>query len=251
MRKIEMYRELLRNLTDWEPYLLSQSGLPGPRSNLELAEAAADIGSREQIAHWLTFDAQKAPVNTPQEFLTCCGVLGLGRLVNEGEINLLENLQILANDPRWRIRESVAMAFQRIGDQNLELVLETTGTWSNGTWLEQRAAVAALAEPRLLKEAEVVRQVLELFDRITAHVLASDDRKPDEFRVLRQALGYGWSVVVVALPDDGKDFMEKWCANPDKDIQWIMKENFRKNRLLRMDIGWVNKMQSLILALAR
>jgi hypothetical protein len=34
--------------------------------------------------------------------------------------------------------------------------------------------------------------------------------------------------------------MEKWMVHPDKDIRWIMKENLKKNRLVRMDAEWVN-----------
>jgi hypothetical protein len=52
-------------------------------------------------------------------------------------------------------------------------------------------------------------------------------------------LGYCWSVAVAALPIDGKALMEKWLVNPDKDVQWIMKENLKKNRLRRMDEHWV------------
>jgi hypothetical protein len=37
MSKIEVYREKLRQLGDWESYLLSESRLPGPRANLELS----------------------------------------------------------------------------------------------------------------------------------------------------------------------------------------------------------------------
>ena len=32
--------------------------------------------------------------------------------------------------------------------------------------------------------------------------------------------------------------MEKWFQDEDKDIRWIMKENLRKNRLLKMDEQW-------------
>jgi hypothetical protein len=56
--------------------------------------------------------------------------------------------------------------------------------------------------------------------------------------VLRQGLGYCWSVAVAALPEEGKPLMEKWCADPDPDIRWIMRENLRKNRLVRMDPAW-------------
>jgi hypothetical protein len=50
-------------------------------------------------------------------------------------------------------------------------------------------------------------------------------------------------VAVVALPEEGKALMEKWIGNPDKDIQWILRENLKKNRLARMDALWVEKLQ--------
>ena len=36
--------------------------------------------------------------------------------------------------------------------------------------------------------------------------------------------------------------MEKWLTSSDKDIRWIMKENLKKNRLVRMDADWVKKL---------
>jgi len=35
--------------------------------------------------------------------------------------------------------------------------------------------------------------------------------------------------------------MEKWLACPDRIIRRIMQENLKKNRLVRMDAGWVEK----------
>src|SRR5439155_6383706 len=34
--RVDRYRNELRTLEDWEPYLKERSGLPGPRANLEL-----------------------------------------------------------------------------------------------------------------------------------------------------------------------------------------------------------------------
>ena len=61
--------------------------------------------------------------------------------------------------------------------------------------------------------------------------------------MLRQGLGYCWSVAVAALPGEGKLFMEKWLGTLNKDIQWIMQENLKKARLARMDLEWVRKWQ--------
>jgi hypothetical protein len=57
-------------------------------------------------------------------------------------------------------------------------------------------------------------------------------------------LGYCWSVAVAALPEEGKKMMEKWLADDDKAVIWIMKENLRKKRLARVDAGWVEKWQA-------
>ena len=54
-------------------------------------------------------------------------------------------------------------------------------------------------------------------------------------------MAYCWSVVVAALPEDGKPMMERWLYSEDKDIRWMMKENLKKNRLVKMDEAWVQK----------
>ena len=101
MNKAEAYRATLRALDEWEPYLLRESGLPGPRGNLELMEAVADLASRDQIEQLLTWDAGRAPTNDPHEFLAACGTFGLGRLLVEGDRTALTRLRRLASDPRW------------------------------------------------------------------------------------------------------------------------------------------------------
>jgi len=37
----------------------------------------------------------------------------------------------------------------------------------------------------------------------------------------------------------GKPLMEEWLASADTDVRWIMRENLKKNRLVRMDAAWV------------
>jgi len=112
--KVEEYRDKLRDLADWEPYLLDESRLPGPQANLELVEAVADLGTRRRFEQLLTWTADRGPTGSKEEFLALCGTVGLGRLVTEGEARLLPRLRSLASDPRWRIREGVAMALQAL-----------------------------------------------------------------------------------------------------------------------------------------
>jgi hypothetical protein len=57
MSKRDDYRQTLHSLDDWEPYLLAESGLPGPRGNIELAQAVADEGDERLFLRLLSFDA--------------------------------------------------------------------------------------------------------------------------------------------------------------------------------------------------
>jgi hypothetical protein len=238
--KQQHYRQILRTLDDWEPFLLQESGLPGPRANLELLQAVADEGSEAQFRQWLTLGPDRAPVNSPEQFLAVCGVVGLGRLLAEGDRKVLPTLRSYACDPRWRMREGVAMALQRLGDRDMDALLAEMEGWSRGNWLEKRAAAAAVCEPRLLTEPLHAQRVLQLLDDITTSIANAEDRKSDAFRSLRQALGYCWSVAVAALPAEGTAAMEKWLPAADPDVAWIIKENLRKKRLQRINPDWVD-----------
>jgi hypothetical protein len=44
-------------------------------------------------------------------------------------------------------------------------------------------------------------------------------RSDETFKTLRQAIGYCWSVLVAALPAEGKIMMEKWLTSEDKDMR--------------------------------
>jgi hypothetical protein len=239
MNKADTYRAKLQSLDDWVPFLLIESGLPGPRANLELVQAVADEGDEALFKRLLALGHDAASDNTPQVFLAVCGIVGLGRLLANGQAENLATLRPFASDPRWRIREGVAMALQRWGDADLNGLLREMRRWSAGNWLEMRAAAAALCEPRLLRSEKHVANVLRLLDRITAALQRAKNRAGDDFKVLRQALGYCWSVAVVASPEAGKKAMEKWLTSDDPNVAWIMRENLKKNRLARMDARWV------------
>jgi len=244
--KRDTYIQALRGLTDWDAYLLKESGLPGPRANLELVQAAADLGTAEQFRRWLALGPAETPAKTALEFLPVCGAVGLGRLLAEGQMVALPALRQHANDPRWRVREGVAMALQRWGDADMEALLSAMKDWAGGSWLEQRAVAAGLCEPRLLHSGRHAQAVLKLLDQITRAVAQASPaaRKGDDFKALRQGLGYCWSVAAAAAPAAGKATMEKWLAYPDPDVRWIMQENLKKNRLTRMDAVWVRRWQA-------
>ncbi len=245
--KSEIYRQQLRRLSSWDQFLVKESGLPGPRANLELVQAVAEEGTLALFQRYLSNSTpDRASSNSPEVFLTVCGVVGLGRLLAEGDLDQLAVLRDCASDPRWRVREAVALALQRWGDADMLALLKAMSNWVKGTLLERRAAAAALCEPRLLKEPKHARRVLKLLDTITISIVRETDRKTEDFKTLRQALAYCWSVAVVALPGEGRPAMEKWLVNPDPDVAWLMRENLKKERLKRMDAKWVEEWNSTI-----
>lgn len=243
MGRIEQYRAQLLQLCDWEFYLLAESRLPGPRANLELARAAAEEGDEAQFLNWLANDATVAPANSPGEFLPVCGALGLGRLLAEGDRGVLPLLRAAANDPRWRLREAVAMALQRWGEADMAALLAEATGWAVGSRYEQRAAAAALCEPGLLNDTHTVEQVLAILDGLMATIPGAADRREAGFIALRQALGYCWSVAIVAAPEPGRGLLEKWAPIDDPDALWIVRENLSKARLVRLDAAWVERLR--------
>ena len=228
MGKVDDHRVVLHGLLDWLPYLAANSGLPGPRGNLELVAACgeeADLVQAERL------------VASGDEFATVCGLVALGRLVGEGDGRQTEVLHRYAADDRWRLREGVAIALQRAGDDDPDRAFTIAEAWATDPDpLVRRAAVAAVCEPRLLREPTFARRALELLARVTVDFAGSPlaDRRAPAVRTLRQALGYGWSVAVAALPSEGLPMFARLEAVDDPDVEWIVRENRKKNRLKRL-----------------
>ncbi|TFH19502.1 MAG: hypothetical protein E4H10_17745 [Bacteroidia bacterium] len=204
----------------------------------------ADLGNEAFFNKCLEYTSTVAPTNTPGEFIAACGAAGLGKLVSEGKYHHYERLRHLASDIRWRVREGVAMALQYAGRKDFHTVLSHIDPWIQGNLYEQRALVAGLCEPDLLKDKEQVKLVLERVFSILHKLSKISDRKGEPFRVLRKGLGYGISVSIVAYPEKGKPLFENIIHNTDPDVQWIVRENLKKNRLIRMDPDWVNAMKT-------
>lgn len=213
----------------WGSYLDAHSGLPGPRGNLELLAAAGDLAPAGLLRAWAADD---------DEYRAAVGTAGLGRLVAEGDAAALDELRERANDARWRVREAVAMALQRVGDAERARLWAVADAWATGSALEQRAAAAGVCEPRLLRSAPDAAAAVALLERIT-HGLAAlppARRRDADVRTLRQALGYCWSVAVAADPAAGFPAFEALVAAAhDDDVRWVVRQNLGKARLTRAD----------------
>ncbi len=223
--RVDAYRSELRRLEDWEPYLKKHSGLPGPRANLELVAAVVEEGDADRL--WKMSAS-------PDEFLALCGTAGLGRIALLEPDTVMTWLHELASDSRWRVREGVAIALQRLGREDMPRLLSVMQAWARDEPFVQRAVVAGLCEPAILKKNEDVVAVLETLDGITTSAAGATHRRDEGFQALRKALGYGWSVAAAAAPANAKPYLEKWLRSTDKDVAWIMKTNMGKARMTEL-----------------
>ncbi len=233
-------------LAELRRLLESNSGLPGPRANLELGAAFASSVRGMKLQEWqweflvdaAGTGAAKAAENTPGVYVVFCALLALGALYGKGlprprRRAVLAALKSAANDSRWRVREACAMALQQIGEQDTEALREIVTDWmESATFLEMRAVAAGLAHPPILDPA-LAGFSLETARRILAAVTRADtaSRRQEPFKVLRQGMGYALSVFVSKGPGEGFTLMRKSAAVRDPDIAWIIRENLRKKRL--------------------
>lgn len=76
MSKRTDYRAVLESLPpeQWEAYLTANSGLPGPRGNIELAEAFADVADPQLIRLY---------ARSLDEYLAVCGTVGNGGFLSK------------------------------------------------------------------------------------------------------------------------------------------------------------------------
>jgi len=244
---------------DLRAYVAANSRLPGPRGNLELAEAFAEaVAAQEKewkamwtlCSRWTAISPEEAPTNDPREFVAFCGARGIGALGAPSPARAREalvHLRTLARDPRWRVREGVAMAIQDLVAGQPAAALRTLEDWvAPGAWLEMRAVAAGLAEPRVLKEGKVARAAVDMHAEIVRRFRAAEDRGSDAVRTLRQCLAYSVSVVVAAAPEEGFRWMTRLAATKDPDVTWILKENLKKSRLADAFPGRVERIQTLL-----
>jgi len=171
-------------------------------------------------------------------------LLSFSRCPKDKNEFILDFIQKYASHKSWRIREAVAMGIQEISENNMKETLKNIVKMKDGNYYEKRAVVAGLCEPKLLKDEKTATNVINILFEITEK-LNHDNKLTDEEESLRKALAYGWSVAIVHTPENGKKVFERLLATKKgKHIKWIIKENLKKNRLIKMDANWVKEMEN-------
>ncbi len=239
---------LLEDFSLLENTLLANSALPGVRANLEAAAALADCLQTakagtfmlEKLLQWANIPAQQAPANSKKEFLPFCALQGLAALYfsccGDDKEKIISTLKKSAVDSRWRTREAAALAFQRLAEKDFRVVRKTFTEWLPGaSILEQRAVIASLAHYELLLDGDNVLFCLQAAELVLEKVAGYDDeqRKKEEFRVLKKGLEYALGVFADSLPDEGFSLLLVWAKRDDTDIKKIIRSNLGKARLAK------------------
>jgi hypothetical protein len=242
-------RALAGNQRPLEFYLREQSRLPGPRANLELVNDLSYLLAvltkeqpdhvRDLLNYLISDDRAKVTSNTPAEFVVLCGIVAYGAcaaVYPKWRSEVFELLDQYACNPCWRVREGVTLAFQRLVTAvPQETISYLTIMAMQGNYFQQRAAIVSIAEPALLHNSDMVRAAMAIQQVVLErlHAAPGTDRKREDFRVLRQALGYTLSVVTAASPEKGFALMRNCATWRDADITWILRENLKKKRLAK------------------
>jgi hypothetical protein len=255
MNKIDRYTDILRpqlekylrdeNGSVLEEYLMNESGLPSPRANLELAQAFGrvieelyeDASDRitSIIDQWIDLSKSEAPTGNPREFLVFCGVIGLGAIaaLQRDQLgNILIRLREKSNDGRWRVREAVCFALQRLLYRYGVPFSHYLEQWAQtGTPYELRAAAVSVADPSLLENTDFAFKALYVHRLVFSRFRNYETVSREARRVFVQGISFSLSVVITALPEAGFDFLADLAHINNKDIQKILKTNLAKDSL--------------------
>ncbi len=154
-------RALTGNRAELSRQLELQSGLPGPRINLPLAQAFAHecvrVGASADslIETFVKLEPNEARGASGKEFLSVCGVLGLGQRAATARDPALMNhalglLEEKADDLRFHVRDAVPLALASLGAVLKRDLCERVAPWMD-RYFHAAAVLLALAQPMWLE----------------------------------------------------------------------------------------------------
>ncbi|OJV64880.1 MAG: hypothetical protein BGO41_14930 [Clostridiales bacterium 38-18] len=223
--------------------LREHSNLPGPRANLELLYKFIEFASVEEVEACLQVKSSNLQ-NTPDEFVLACGVAaGIYMSMDKSHLFSFDFIPY-ANHESWRVRESVCIGFQKsIYNVASEKITRALEPLRSGTALELRTYIATVAEPALLNGYMDTNLILDDLYNITLSNFKHDLKLSESEKVLRKALGYCWSVVLCGKDANRGMFEQLMLEKKNKHISWIINENLKKNRLMKLDPVWVEQLK--------
>lgn len=179
-----------------------QSGLPGPRMNTGLALGFAAecvaIGPKvdELVYRMANLHPDEARGASGKEFLSVCGVLAVAARAAAGtpaaRDRALALLEDKADDPRFRVRDAVALALATLGEKMKSGLGDRVEPWMD-RYFHAAAVIRALAEPMWL-ETFPIEDYYQPINLLHAAFMLAHDAPRSAFRypghkALVEALG--------------------------------------------------------------
>ncbi|MDB4945996.1 MAG: hypothetical protein JWP97_5530 [Labilithrix sp.] len=217
------------------------SGLPGTRANIPLAQGfATDCVAVGKPADKLIFamcllDAEEAPGDTGHEFLPVCGALALGaRAAADPALRpkALTFLHELSEDFRFRVREAVPLALAKLGAQMGDVLVHDFVKWTDG-FFQGSAALDAMADPAFLAtihDADAAVARLGESYRLAKNASRSASRYPG-FKALVDTLSRVPATLATRFGMPVFDELVVWSNTEMKELRGAV-ESFIKSKKL-------------------
>jgi len=199
------------------------SGLPGPRANEPLARAfAAEVAragpdTDELVRALCAVGPAHAPAGTDGEFLAMVGAACIGaRLAESPDAALIEQLRALADDPRHRIRESVARALVEASRAHGDALALLLSAWTDG-YLGATVALEALTARVWLDRARSAQPALDRLEEAfgLAEGAARADQRSQGYRALVKVLAEAPARLLDRFPRETLVWLESKAGTPD------------------------------------
>lgn len=190
-KKVELFRRLELG-----------SGLPGPRANMNLAldfaQSCAHGGpGMDALAYEMANEPpQEMRGATAKEFLALCGVLAVAARAQvdaSAREKALVLLEERADDPRFRVRDSIPVALAMLGTKMGPDLADKLTHWTD-SYFQATALIRALSDKTWLEtfgpnEGELPIRLLDESFHLAANAPRADARYPGH-KALVEALGY-------------------------------------------------------------
>lgn len=218
-----------------------QSGLPGTRMNMAVANAfAVECASRGKKADKLAFEMANlhpdiARGATEHEFLPVCGVLALAaRAAREPSLRprVLTNLHDVSDDPRFRVRQIVPVALAKVGEHMGDELVTLTASWTDG-FFQAAAVLLALSENGWLAATNDADQVLCRLDEaftLAAKAQRAASRYPGR-KALVDALGTAPAAIALRYGAPVFELLARWSVTKMPELREAIEANLRSKKL--------------------
>jgi len=213
-------------------FLCRGSGLPGVRANVALAQSfaeacASDARAPKLAAAMARLDADFAPGDTALEFLPVCGVMAAAAIAIKqpgARAAMLGVLHDASEDLRFRVRDAVAPALAKVGEQLGDELVTELDSFMDG-YFHAAAALRSLAHRELLARVGAAESVAGLLTKaldLAAGAPRAAARYPG-YKALLEAIAAAIEPLALKLGPPIFDVAAAFAKNKDPHLRDLVR----------------------------